>query len=89
MFDMTQFTEVKRLLEELAPLQDKLTPNELEMVRALKAKYDEPGHTSFDDKTCLEVILRNIKIRQGYGLEPGETAGRVIDLPKRPGAKKD
>jgi len=83
MFDMTRYVEVKRLLEEVAPLEGRLTPNELEMVRSLKAKYEEPADTAFDDKICLEVILRNVRIRAGYRLEPGETTGRVIDLPRK------
>ena len=84
MFDMTSFAEVKRLLEELGALEARLTSNELEMYRSLKAKYEEPGQTAFDDKICLEVILRNVKIRAGYRLEPGDTAGRVIDMPRKP-----
>jgi hypothetical protein len=83
MFDMTRYVEVKRLLEEVARIEDRLTPNELEMARSLKAKYDEPADTAFDDKICLEVILRNVRIRAGYRLEPGDTAGRVIDLPRK------
>ena len=88
MFDMTSFAEVKRLLEEVGALEDRLTSNELEMYRSLKAKYAEPGQTAFDDKICLEVILRNVKIRAGYRLEPGDTAGRVIDMPRKPGSEE-
>ncbi len=89
MFDMTSFAEVKRLLEEVGALEEQLTSNELEMYRSLKAKYDEPGHTAFDDKICLEVILRNVKIRAGYRLEPGDTSGRVIDMPRKSGSEEN
>ncbi len=82
MFSLADFAEVKRLLEEVAAVEDRLTPNELELYRSLKAKYDDPGAGSFDDKTCLEVILRNIEIRKGFRLAPGDTAGRVIDMPR-------
>jgi hypothetical protein len=82
MFSLADFAEVKRLLEAVAVVEEGLTPNELELYRSLKAKYDDPGAGSFDDKTCLEVILRNIEIRKGYRLVPGDTAGRVIDMPR-------
>ena len=87
MFDMTLFAEVKRLLEEMAVVEPRLTPNELELYRSLAAKYAEPGDTAADDRVCLEVMLRNIKIREGYRLEPGDTAGRVIDMKPVPGKK--
>ena len=28
------------------------------------------------------MILRNVEVRKGYGLEPGATVGRIIDLPR-------
>ncbi len=82
MFSLADFAEVKRLLDEVAAVEDRLTPNELELYRTLKARYEDPGAGSFDDKTCLEVILRNIKVRAGYGLEPKDTTSRVIDMPR-------
>ena len=36
-FDMAEFAEVKRLLQALAALEGKLSSNELEMYRSLKA----------------------------------------------------
>lgn len=80
MFQLADFAQVKRLLDEVGTVEARLTPNELELYRTLKAKYDDPSAGSFDDKTCLEVILRNVKIRAGYGLKPEDTTGRVIDL---------
>ena len=82
MFSLADFAEVKRLLEEVGAVEGRLTPNELEIYRTLKDRYGNPGAGSFDDKTCLEVILRNVEVRKGYGLEPGATAGRIIDLPR-------
>lgn len=82
MFSLTDFAEVKRLLDRVALVQDRLTPNELELYRTLKARYEDPGAGSFDDKTCLEVILRNIEVRQKIGLAPGDTTKRIIDLPR-------
>lgn len=83
MFDMARHVEIKRLLEQLAEVEDKLLPNELEMVRSLAAKYDEPGHGDFDDVTCLEVILRNVEVRKGFNMDPKRDAGRVIDMPRK------
>jgi hypothetical protein len=85
-FDITRFAEVTRLLEELAPREAELSPNEREMYRSLKARYAEPGQTSFDDKTCLEVMLRNIEVRRRHGLAPGDQAERQIKVTKGPGS---
>ena len=85
MFQLADFAEVKRLLDEVAAVEAQLTPNELELYRTLKAKYEDPGAGAFDDKTCLKVILRNVKIRAGYGLKPEETTARVIDLRRKRG----
>ncbi|NCF28496.1 MAG: hypothetical protein GWP69_14020 [Gammaproteobacteria bacterium] len=74
--------QMNRLLDRLAAVKEKLTPNERELFHKLKAKYREPGATGFDDKTCLEVMLRNIEIRRGYALDPKDTVGRIIDLPR-------
>ncbi len=70
MVDLAQFVEIQRLLEEIAAVEDKLAPNELEMYRNLEARHADPGPVSFDDVRCLEVILRNVGIRKGYDMEP-------------------
>jgi hypothetical protein len=62
--------QMNRLLDRLAAVKEKLTPNERELFHKL------------DDKTCLEVMLRNIEIRRGYALDPKDTVGRIIDLPR-------
>ena len=80
MADLVRLAEVNRLLEALAPLEDRLLPNELEMVRSLRAKYAEPGVTDFDDSVVLEVILRNIEVRQGYGMDPKTAPSRTYEL---------
>lgn len=79
---LIDIVQVTRLLDQLATVEEKLTPNERDLFHTLKAKYREPGATSFDDTTCLEVMLRNVEIRRGYGLDPKNTVGRVIDLPR-------
>lgn len=77
--------EVLQLLSELQSMQNKLTPNELEMYTSIKLRYKAFDEESFDDKVCLEVMLRNIGIRKGYGMDKNE-ATRVIDLGTDQGA---
>ena len=81
--NLTRHAEVSRLLEQVDAVADRLTANELELFRHLKAKYEDPGPGSDDDKICLEVMLRNIEIRKGYGLDPKRDTGRKIDLERR------
>jgi hypothetical protein len=81
--NLSELAEVMRLLDQLAAVEDELTPNERELFRSLKTKYESPGPTSFDDQTCLEVMLRNVAVRRGYNLDPQDTIGRIIDLPRK------
>ena len=74
MFNMTDYAQVSGLLEQVAEIEARLSPNERELFHSLKAKYAEPGHTAADDKTCLEVMLRNVRIRE---------AQRPPDRPER------
>ena len=83
MFNMTRHIEVQRLLERIAAVEDQLLPNELEMVRSLKAKYDDPGPNDFDDTTVLEVILRNVEIRKGYRIDAKRDAPRSYELERK------
>ncbi len=88
MFDMAAYVEVKRLLDALGAIEARLMPNELEMLRSLKAKYAEPSSPDPFDVTSIEVMLRNVEIRKGYRFDPGKDAGRVIDLPRTRGTGK-
>ncbi len=81
MVQLANRVEVLELLEHVAEFEGELTPNEREMVCSLQAKYATPGGESFDDKICLEVIIRNVGIRQSAGMKPSEAAIRKIDLP--------
>lgn len=85
---LSELAEVMGLLDRLAAVEDELTPNEHELYRSLKAKYEAPGPTSFDDRVCLEVMLRNVAVRRGYDLDPQDTVGRIIDLPREDGPKR-
>ena len=67
------------MLSEFEEITDQLTANEFEMFSQIKEKYVSSDVGSFDDKVCLEVMLRNISIRKGYGMDK-DNATRVINL---------
>ena len=79
MIDLANRAQVLELLEECAQLKDQLTANELEMYHQLKLKYSEADEGSFDDKICLEVMLRNIGIRKSVNMNKNE-ATRIIAI---------
>lgn len=79
MVDLVNRVEILDLLGKLEEVADKLTSNELEMFAHLKDKYKSPDGGDFDDKLCLEVILRNVSIREGLGMDKNE-ATRVVDF---------
>ena len=83
MVKLVEFAAILNLIEKVEAQAAKLSVNERELFAHLKAKYAEPVTGSFDDKTCLEVILRNIEIREGYSLDPGDVAARRIDLDRK------
>ena len=58
---------------------DRLIAGEKEMLAHLKEKYAEPAPGHFDDKICLEVILRNVSIRAGYRFDLERDSGRIVD----------
>ena len=89
MFNMAGYAEVKRLLAELEFIEERLMPNELEMLRSLKAKYTEPLTPDTFDQTSLNVMLRNVEIRKGFRFDPRKEGGRIIDLPHIGATKKD
>ena len=89
MFNMTGYVEPKRLLTRVEAIEEKLMPNELEMLRSLKAHYVEPLNPDPFDVTSLNVMLRNVEIRKGYRFDPRRDGGRVIDLPRRGVSKKN
>ncbi len=50
-------------------------------------RYAGPDHGDFDDKICLEVMLRNVAIRKGYTMEPKSDAARVIEITRTRGRR--
>ncbi len=85
MVNLANHAEVVKLLAEAEALAADLTPNEQEMLSHLKSKYAVPDHGDFDDKICLEVMLRNVAIRKGYAIDPKGDAARVIDVTRTRG----
>ena len=84
MVNLAHYAEIKALLDEVAACADDLSPNERELFHTLAARYEEPVTGSFEDKTCLEVMLRNVGLRKGYGMKASD-ATRRVDLPRRRG----
>jgi hypothetical protein len=82
MVNLAHYAEIKTLLDEVAVLADQLSPNERELFHTLAARYEEPVTGTFDDKTCLEVMLRNVDLRKGYGLKASD-ATRRVDLERK------
>ncbi len=80
MVNLANHAEVLKLLAEAEVLAADLTPNEQEMLSYLKSKYATPDLGDFDDKICLEVMLRNVAIRKGYTMDPKSDAARVIEV---------
>lgn len=85
--DLARLARIHTLLDELAPLDAKLLPNEREMVRHLAAKVAEPGQTAFDYAHVLEVVLRNVRVREGFAMDAARTPLRVIDVTSTRGKK--
>ena len=83
MVKLVEFADILPLIEPVEVRVERLAANERELFAHLKAKYAEPITGSFDDKTCLEVILRNIEIREGYRHDPADVAARRIDLERK------
>jgi len=85
--NLAYHAEVLKLLAEVEAMAADLTPNELEMLSHLRSKYAVPDHGDFDDKICLEVMLRNVAIRSGYTMGPKSDAARVIEVTRTRGRR--
>jgi hypothetical protein len=84
MVNLAHYAEIKAVLDEVAARADELSPNERELFHTLAARYEEPVTGSFEDKTCLEVMLRNMELRKGYGLKASD-ATRRVELARKSG----
>ena len=83
MVNLAHYAEIKGLLDQVTAVADELSPNERELFHTLAARYEEPVTGTFDDKTCLELMLRNVELRKGYGMKPSE-ATRRVELARKP-----
>ena len=88
MVNLVQRADVLNLIDQVDAVADRLIAGEREMLAHLKQKYAEPGPGAFDDKVCLEVMLRNVRIRAGYRFDPERDGGRIVEPfivpPKKP-----
>ena len=83
MVKLVDYADILDLIDRVEAVAGRLAAGERELFAHLKAKYADPVTGSFDDKTCLEVILRNIEIRERYRLDPADVAARRIDLERK------
>ena len=88
MVNLAHYAEIKALLDRVNACASELSPNERELFHTLAARYEEPVTGSFEDKTCLEVMLRNIELRKGYGMKASE-ATRRVDLARKSEERED
>ncbi len=88
MVALTGLAELQRLLRAVAAVEDRLAPHERALYRGLMAKHAEPVRIDADDLTCLQVILRNVEIRERYGLDSGRSQDRVIEVERRRGPRR-
>jgi len=84
---MVGYVELKSLITEVEAIEEKLTPNELEMLHSFREKYNEPIDPDPFDVTALNVMLRNVEVRAAYRVDPRKDTGRVIDLGHSDGTK--
>lgn len=83
MVKLVDYAEAKRLIDEVAAVEDRLLGNERELYRSLVARFAEPVIVAFDDLTCLELLLRNVKIRAGYDIDPQRDPPRIVEPERR------
>jgi hypothetical protein len=89
MFKLAAYAEIKRLLEEAEALEERLLPNELEMVRSLRVKYTDSISPDTFDMTSIEVIHRNVAVRAGFKFNAAKDGGRVVEFARDTDAKDD
>ena len=58
------FVEIKSLLEKVERVADRLADNERAVFHEMTARYASFTTVEFEDKTLLEVMLRNVTVRQ-------------------------
>ncbi len=69
--DLETLVEIRSLLDKVAKVEDRLADNEKAIFRELRDKYAGPCDIGFEDRTLLEVLLRNVTVRKDKGIAPG------------------
>lgn len=69
--DLATLVEIQDLIEKATRIEHKLADNEKEILRELRDKYAGPCEVGFEDKTLLQVLLRNVAVRQDKGIGIG------------------
>ena len=82
MTELEDHEQVIQLLSECVDVKGQFTANEFEMYSHIKEKYEKESEGSFDDKICLEVMLRNISIRKDLAIDKNDIT-RMIDVEKK------
>lgn len=69
--DLATLVEIKSLIDKASRIESRLAENERQILSELRNKYAGPCEIGFEDKTLLEVLLRNVAIRRQKGIGPG------------------
>ena len=70
------YVEIKSLLEKVGRVADRLAENERALFDEMTARYATFTTAEFEDKTLLEVMLRNVTVRQDLSDTFGGGDGR-------------
>lgn len=62
--DLKTLVEIRSLLDKVGAIEHELAENERGVYRELREKYAGDCTIGFEDKTLLEVMLRNVAIRR-------------------------
>ncbi|MEM7173027.1 MAG: hypothetical protein AAF530_22890 [Pseudomonadota bacterium] len=87
MFSLGRRAKITDLIEALEKRADELMTHEMDMVQKFKAQYADPDPGHHHDVLCLEVILRNVKIRRNYGVDHKKLAARSIEFERKSTSK--
>lgn len=80
--DLTEHVELKALTDRLDTRRGELSAAEATLLDDISGRLAVPGETTFDDKICLEVMLRNIEIRKQMAVGP-DVAEQSRELPRK------
>ncbi len=83
MFSLARRVKITEHIEALEKVAEELLVHELEMLEKMKAQYADPDPGHYHDVLCLEVILRNVKIRRKFGVDQDKLKARSITLARK------